>query len=136
MFVSTTGAATSSRAGFRTRKGIKRLQGRPARLAAMADSQGTPLAFAAKRPGDGQLSIVANNGPADETLKVYRKRWQIECLFGDSKTRAHGYRTKSWFRLGFDQLGKWILQDPDRAADVWRRIWPKRNNAFLNPRVV
>ncbi len=48
----------------------------------------TPLSFAAKRLGDGQLLIVATNGPADKALKAYRKRWQIECLFGDSKTRG------------------------------------------------
>ena len=73
---------------LRTHNGIKRLQGRPARLAAMAVGSGTPLAFAAKRLGDGQLLIVATNGPADKALKAYRKRWQIECLFGDSKTRG------------------------------------------------
>ena len=54
----------------------------------MADSLGTPLSFAAKRLGDGQLLIVATNGRADKALKAYRKRWQIECLFGDSKTRG------------------------------------------------
>ena len=166
---------------LRTRQGIKRLQGRPARLAAMADSLGTPLAFAAKRLGDGQLLIIATNGPAGKALKAYRKRWQIECLFGDSKTRglnmedtrltqpaklntllviitlamawayacataikgtkaiktrAHGYRYKSWFRLGFDQLRKWILHQPERAAEIWRRIWPKRKSTFQTARVV
>ncbi len=165
----------------RTRKGSKWLHGRPARLAAMADGSGTPLTFAAKRLGDGQLLIVATNGPADKALKAYRKRWQVECLFGDSKTRglnmedtrltqpaklntllviitlamawayacataikgtrtiktrAHGYRYKSWFRLGFDQLRKWILHDPDRAADIWRQIWPKRKCTFQTARVV
>ncbi len=73
---------------LRRRQGIERWQGRPARLAAMGDSLGTPLGFAAKRLGDGQLSIVATNGPAEVALKAYRKRWQIECLFGDSKTRG------------------------------------------------
>ena len=166
---------------LRRRKGIKRLQERPARLAAMADSLGTPLNFAAKRLGDGQLLIVATNGPANKALKAYRKRWQIECLFGDSKTRglnmedtrltqpaklntllviitlamawayacatvikgtkaiktrAHGYRYKSWFRLGFDQLRKWILHQPERAAEIWSRIWPKRKSTFQTARVV
>ncbi len=36
---------------------------------ATAASLGTPLAFSAKRLGDGQLSIVAINGPADKALK-------------------------------------------------------------------
>ena len=52
------------------------------------------------------------------------------------KTRAHGYRYKSWFRLGFDQLRKWILHQPERAAEVWRRIWPKRKSTFQTARVV
>ena len=152
----------------RRRKSIKRLQGRPAGLAA-------------KRLGEGQHLIVATNGRADKVLTAYRKRRQIECLFGDRKTRglnmedtrltlpaklntrlviitlamawacasaaaikgtrgvktrAHGYRYKSWFRLGFDQLRKWILHDSDRAANIWREIWPKQTNAFLNRRVV
>ena len=166
---------------LRTRHGFKRLRGRPARLAAMADSLGTPLGFAAKRLGDGQLLIVVTNGPAKVALKAYRKRWQIECLFGDSKTRglnmedtrltqpaklstllviitlamawayacataikgtrpiktrAHGYRYKSWFRLGFDQLRKWILHQPERAAEIWRRIWPRRKSTLETARVV
>ena len=68
--------------------GLKRLQSQLARLAAMDESLGTPLRFAAKRLGDGELLIVASNGPAKLALKAYRRRWQIECLFGDSKTRG------------------------------------------------
>ena len=161
--------------------GFKRLQSQLARLAAMDESLGTPLRFAAKRLGDGELLIVASNGPAKLALKAYRRRWQIECLFGDSKTRglnmedtrltqpaklntllviitlamawayacataikgtksiktrAHGYRYKSWFRLGFDQLRKWILHQTERAAEIWRRIWPKRKSTFQTARVV
>ncbi len=52
------------------------------------------------------------------------------------QTRTHGYRYKSWFRLGFDQLGKWILHPPERAAEIWRRIWPKRKSTFQTARVV
>ena len=125
--------------------------------------------------------IIASNGPAQKALQAYRRRWQIECLFGDSKTRgfnmedtrltqpaklssllviitlamawayatatavkgaepikirAHGYRGKSWFRLGFDQLRKWILQQPERAAELWQRIWPKRKPTLQSQRVV
>jgi hypothetical protein len=36
----------------------------------MADSPGTPLTFAAKRLGDGQLLIVATSGPAGKALKA------------------------------------------------------------------
>ncbi len=175
------GRCTPLKSLARKRRGGKPLHRRPARLEAMAEHLGTPLRFAAKRLTDGQLLIVASNGPADKALKAYRKRWQIECLFGDSKTRglniedtrltqprklgtllvlitlamawayasatalkgkqpiktrAHGYRYKSWFRLGFDQLRKWILHDPPRAANVWRRLWPKRPTAFKCRRVV
>ncbi len=160
---------------------FKLLQSRPARLEAMDEGLGTPLSFAAKRLGDGELLIVASNRPGKKALNAYRRRWQIEGLFGDSKTRglnmedtrltqpvklntllviitlamawayacataikgtksiktrAHGYRYKSWFRLGFDQLRKWILHQPERAAEIWRRIWPKRKCTFQTARVV
>ena len=161
--------------------GFKRLRSQPARLAALDESLGFPLFFAAKRLADGEFLIVASSGPAQKAVQVYRRRWQIECLFGDSKTRgfnmedtrltqpaklssllviitlamawayatatavkgaepikirAHGYRGKSWFRLGFDQLRKWILQQPERAAELWQRIWPKRKPTLQSQRVV
>jgi hypothetical protein len=161
--------------------GFKRLQSQPARLETMDECSGTPLSFSAKRLSDGELLIVASNGPAKKALKAYRRRWQIECLFGDSKTRglnmedtrltqpvklntllviitlamawayacataikgtkpikirAHGYRYKSWFRFGFDQLRKWILHQPERAAEIWKRIWPKRKSTLQTTRVV
>lgn len=49
-----------------------------------------PLAlnFAAKRIKDGELLIVVSNTPARAALDAYRRRWAIECLFGDTKT--HG----------------------------------------------
>lgn len=109
---------------------------------------GVPLHFAAKRFRSGELLIVATNGLANNALNAYRRRWQIECLFGDSKTRglnmedtrltkpakldtllvikgtaviktkAHGYQAKSWFRLGFDQLRTWVLHQQDAAAEI------------------
>ncbi len=147
----------------------------------MDEDLGPPLNFAAKRLGDGELLIIASNGPALKALQAYRRRWQIECLFGDSKTRglnmedtrltqpgklgtllviitlamawayacataimgkkpirlrAHGYRAKSWFRLGFDQLRKWLFHQPERAAEIWIQIWPKRKPAIKSRRVV
>ena len=42
------------------------------------------------------------------------------------KTKTHGYRYKSWFRIGFDQLRKWLMHEPDKVADIWKRFWPKR----------
>ncbi len=161
---------------LRTRRKAKQILARPGRLAAMTDCPGLPLTFAAKRLADDEFLIVATNGPTDKALHIYRKRWQIECLFGDSKTRGlnmedtritdpaklntlliiislamawahvtaataqagaaikkrtHGYRYKSWFRLGFDLLRNWILHQPDKAAHTWTRTWPKRR---LNPK--
>ncbi len=46
------------------------------------------LNFAARRLEGGELLIVASNTPARAALAAYRKRWAIECLFGDTKTRG------------------------------------------------
>lgn len=46
------------------------------------------LGFAAKRRGDGTLIIVVTNRDPLTALAAYKKRWQIECLFGDTKTRG------------------------------------------------
>jgi len=45
------------------------------------------LTFAAKRLKDEWL-IVVSNAPARQALAAYRKRWAIECMFGDAKTRG------------------------------------------------
>lgn len=53
-----------------------------------ADRSGAPLfTFAAKRL-KGEWLIVVSNQPARTALDAYRKRWAIECLFGDAKTRG------------------------------------------------
>ena len=44
--------------------------------------------FAAERLEGGELLIVASNTPARPALAAYRKRWAIECLFGDTKSRG------------------------------------------------
>lgn len=46
------------------------------------------LTFAAKRLKGGELLIVASNASPRIALEAYRKRWAIECLFGDAKTRG------------------------------------------------
>ena len=46
------------------------------------------LNFAARRLEGGELLIVASNTPARPALAAYRKRWAIECLFGDTKSRG------------------------------------------------
>jgi hypothetical protein len=53
-----------------------------------AEARDAPLLnFAAKRLGAEWL-IVVSNLPARRALAAYRKRWAIECLFGDAKTRG------------------------------------------------
>jgi len=46
------------------------------------------LSFAAKRIKGSELLIVASNVTDQNTLNAYRRRWSIECLFGDTKTRG------------------------------------------------
>jgi hypothetical protein len=45
------------------------------------------LSFAAK-PIDGEWLVVATNGDHRKALDAYAKRWAIETLFGDTKTRG------------------------------------------------
>jgi hypothetical protein len=45
------------------------------------------LDFAAKRL-DGEWLIVVSNLPPRRAIEAYRKRWAIECMFGDAKTRG------------------------------------------------
>ena len=53
-----------------------------------AEASDAPLLhFAAKRLEDEWL-IVVSNIPGREALAAYRKRWAIECMFGDAKTRG------------------------------------------------
>ena len=46
------------------------------------------LSFIAKPLGDGEWLILATNAKPRFALDAYRKRWAIECLFGDAKTRG------------------------------------------------
>lgn len=48
---------------------------------------GTTFAFAAKRLPGEWLTVVSNLPPR-RALAAYRKRWAIECMFGDAKTRG------------------------------------------------
>lgn len=166
---------------LRTRRKAKQILNQPGRFEAMTDRSDWPLTFIAKRLSEDEFLILATNGSATAALNTYRKRWQIECLFGDSKTRglnmedtritdpqklstllvivtlamtwahvtalaaqagaaikrrAHGYRHKSWFRLGFDHLRNWILYQPDKAAHTWTKTWPKRRFKPITLRVV
>lgn len=47
------------------------------------------LRFAARRlPGGEALIVTTNTDDAPRALRDYRKRWAIECMFGDAKTRG------------------------------------------------
>lgn len=46
------------------------------------------ISFIAKRRNDGTMIVAATNCEPKAALRTYRKRWQIECLFGDTKTRG------------------------------------------------
>jgi hypothetical protein len=48
----------------------------------------TALHFAAKLPKSGEPVIVATNRPDHDARATYRKRWAIEQLFGNAKTRG------------------------------------------------
>lgn len=48
----------------------------------------TPLHFAATAPKGGKAVIVATNRPGHRPLATYAKRWAIERLFGNTKTRS------------------------------------------------
>lgn len=61
-----------------------------ARLGAREDAEASDallLTFAARRL-KGEWLIVVSKRPPRTALAAYRKRWAIECLFADAKTRG------------------------------------------------
>lgn len=138
------------------------------------------MSFGTTRLRDGSWLIVATDLAPRKALNAYKQRWQIECFFGDTKTRgfnmedtrltqpdklavllaivalaiawalacatavkpkgdiaraSHGYRRKSWFRMGLDTLRHWIFVKPDAALNRWNTIW-HRIPTLNEPRVV
>ncbi len=70
---------------------LKRTRGaRSFRAALPGDGGHEPLmlGFAAKRIRGGELLIVVASKDAHYALVAYRRRWSVECLFGDAKTRG------------------------------------------------
>ncbi|CUH07593.1 Transposase [Jannaschia seosinensis] len=53
-----------------------------------AAASNTPLLNVAAKPLKGEWLIVVTNVAPRTALETYRKRWAIECLFGDAKTRG------------------------------------------------
>ena len=62
--------------------------GKRSQTGTRSGSSGRGSFFAARRLEGGELLIVASNTPARAALAAYRKRWAIECLFSDTKTRG------------------------------------------------
>ncbi len=59
------------------------------RINGVAGPTRDPVHLVAKRLGSGEWLILATNRPdPKQALNDYRKRWGIECLFGDTKTRG------------------------------------------------
>jgi hypothetical protein len=46
------------------------------------------LGFGVTKLRNGTWLIVATDGNPRKALNAYKQRWQIECLFGDTKTRG------------------------------------------------
>ena len=42
------------------------------------------------------------------------------------RKKSRKRRGKSWFRLGFGTLRRWLLHDHEKAMEAWRRTCPKR----------
>ena len=78
------------------------------------------LAFVATRLKTEWL-IVLSSIPGRQALPAYRKRWAIECMFGDAKTRGLNI-AQSWFRLGFDHFRNLIASDHSHAVRPWRTL--------------
>ncbi|WP_168880246.1 IS4 family transposase, partial [Rhizobium sp. P28RR-XV] len=73
---------------------LRRRRARRASVIGKAHVNGTagttlePICLAAKRLDDEWLIVATNRNDPKQALNDYRKRWGIECLFGDAKTRG------------------------------------------------
>ncbi|MFI0849791.1 IS4 family transposase, partial [Mesorhizobium sp. IMUNJ 23232] len=74
---------------------LRRRRARSATFICKAHLNGTEgatreqLSLVAKRLANGEWLIIATNRPdPKQALNDYRKRWGIECMFGDAKTRG------------------------------------------------
>jgi hypothetical protein len=59
-----------------------------ARLGTGEDAARAPLLHFAAKHIDGAWLIVCSNRPARTALDAYARRWEIECLFAEAKTRG------------------------------------------------
>jgi len=89
------------------------------------------LSFIAKPLGQGEWLIIATNARPRFALDAYRKRWAIECLFGDAKTRGLNLEDtrlsdprKLDLLMGLVALAlAWAAR---AARDLLGTKWPKR----------
>ena len=71
-------------------------------LQGMENTPETRLNFAAKQLKTGEWLIIATNQPDPKVaLRDYKKRWAIECLFGDAKPRGFNLEDKHYLRGQF-----------------------------------
>jgi hypothetical protein len=89
------------------------------------------LSFVAKPLGDGEWLILATNARPRFALDAYAKRWAIECLFGDAKTRGLNLEDtrltdprKLDLLMGLVALA--IAWAARAARDLLGTRWPKR----------
>jgi hypothetical protein len=89
------------------------------------------LSFAAKPLRDGEWLIIATNAIPRSALDAYAKRWAIECLFGDTKTRGLNLEDtrltdprKLDLLMGLVALA--IAWAARAARDLLGTRWPKR----------
>ncbi|NJO37775.1 MAG: transposase [Rhizobiales bacterium] len=129
LIVSTNDGRTLSLASL-----LRRCRGRKtveAAFEAAGDGERLDLHFAARRLDGGELLIVASNALAANPLNAYRKRWAIECWFGDAKTR--GFNLEDTRLTSADKLGlllavvalavAWVCRT---ATDLMGKSAPKR----------
>lgn len=89
------------------------------------------LSFAATPLGGGDWLVVATNRAPAPALAAYRKRWAIECLFGDTKTRGLNIEDtrltdpdKLALLMGLVALA--IAWAARAARNALGTLWPKR----------
>lgn len=89
------------------------------------------LSFAAKPLADGEWLVVATNARPRAALDAYARRWAIECLFGDTKTRGLNLEDtrltqprKLALLMGLVALA--ITWAARAAKDLLGTKWPKR----------
>ena len=95
-------------------------------LPGMARTPENLLRFEGRKIKGGELLLVVTNIPAPKNaLRLYRKRWGIECLFADTKTRGfniedtHIIDHAKLAVLGGNRLNKLLTKLHFSESKVW-----------------